>query len=107
MHLSIGLLACFGATTLSVACTHPSAASSATSTRAAAASESPNGPRMESLLQHFEQEGYEPVMRNGQIVYCRNQMILGSQTPVRKTCATASELRLEEQPKGRRTDVFK
>lgn len=111
MCLPVGLLPCLGVIALSTACTDPGGASTpnAASARGAVAPESPNGRAMESLFQHFEQEGYQRVMRNGQTVFCRKQIMLSSRTPavLRETCATASELQLAEQPKGRRTDVLK
>jgi len=63
------------------------------------ASTSPDEPPDDKMLRL---RGYRPTMMNGEMVYCRREIPLGSHLPTMLHCVTAAEAKLMTE-EGRRT----
>lgn len=108
MRLVVGMLACLGASALTVALADPPASPPSTATSPAASAPAPAPKKSESLKDeftpdenHFVQEGYHMEMRHGTRMFCRYEVDSGSRVTRQKICGTVEELRsAENQSQG-------
>jgi hypothetical protein len=120
MRIAVGLLAALSAGALTSALADPPA-EAVPATTAAPAAPPPAAPapaaatpaataeataadqtvlikaQIEKDTQHFLAEGYKPEMRNGEQIYCKKEIALGSRLSTVKTCGTLEQLKLNEQ----------
>lgn len=59
-----------------------------------AANPTPGTPDEPMALKLLRAEGYKPAMRNGEKVYCRREIPLGSRLPTTLKCVTVAEAEL-------------
>lgn len=59
-----------------------------------AANPTPGAPDEPMALKLLRDEGYKPAMRNGEKVYCRREIPLGSRLPTTLKCVTVAEAEL-------------
>ena len=67
-----------------------------------AANPTPGAPDEPMALKLLRAEGYKPAMRNGEKVYCRREVPLGSRLPTTLKCVTVAEAELMAK-EGRET----
>jgi hypothetical protein len=109
MRLVVGVLACMGAGVLTVAVADPAspeqpahaASSSSTTTAPAAPATAATTPPAKPAIDPEEKRlialGYKPEMRNGEKVFCRRELALGSRIAEVKHCATAAQVKSSRQ----------
>jgi hypothetical protein len=110
MRLVVSVLACVGVGGMSLALADPPAnpapATPATAQPAASApvpaakAQTPtvdvDAQKDDQLEKHFLAEGYKLEMHNGQKYFCRREEELGSRLGAQKQCATAQQLKSNE-----------